>query len=667
MAGKRPLSIDDLFRLRAVGHVAISPDGRKVVFELKRFDLKQNKNFVQLMLADSETGDVRALTAEARHSDTLPRFSPDGSQLAFLSDREKPNCLWVLPMTGGEPRRITDRDGVVKDFDWSPDGRRLAYTCQPLTQREKLERDEKHDELKKQPQFRHIRRLTHKLDGVGFWNGQYTHVYVVGVDGGKPRQLSRGDYDDSEPRFSPDGRRISFVSNRTADPDRNFDQSDLYVISAAGGRLQKITRGTGERRFHSWSPDGRTIAYVGAPHKPTEWWKYEPGIWVVPSAGGKPRHVARDIDNTCHNVTLGDVAISGFDAPPPAWSPDGARLYFLVSEHGATRLFSRSLARRDTRCEIGGNINLYHFAYAPQAGRFACAIGTATNPGDVFIVEPCDRFRLHRLTHVNDELLSQRAIGEPEEFWLNNGRTRIQGWVLKPPGFNPRKKHPAILEIHGGPYAQYGCAFFHEMQMLAGRGYVVFLTNPRGSEGYGLKFRSCIIGDWGGLDYRDIRKVGDYVFSRPYVDTKRVGVTGGSYGGYMTNWVVGHEQRYRAAVTQRSCVNFESFFGTSDFGHVIAGELRGLPWKNHENLRRQSPLTYVTNIRTPLLILHSEQDLRCSIEQAEQLFVALKYLGREVEYVAFEGESHGLSRGGRPQNRAERLRRIAGWFDRHLR
>jgi dipeptidyl aminopeptidase/acylaminoacyl peptidase len=264
-------------------------------------------------------------------------------------------------------------------------------------------------------------------------------------------------------------------------------------------------------------------------------------------------------------------------------------------------------------------------------------------------------------------VLARIDVADPEPFSVRSGSVHVHGWLLKPPGFNPRRKYPAIIEIHGGPQVQYGCAFFHELQCLAAAGYVVVYANPRGGSGYGLKFMSAIRGRWGGLDYQDVMRVANWLFARPFVDKRRVGVTGGSYGGYMTNWLIGHTNRFAAAVTQRSVVNIESIIGTSDYGYQLGEELGGWPWKNVERLRRQSPLTFVKNIKTPLLIIHSEQDLRCAIEQAEQLFMSLRLLGREVEFVRFEGECHELSRGGRPQNRAERLRRILGWFEKHLR
>lgn len=658
------MQLEDLYRLKAVGRVSLSPDGRRVAFELKRFDAAENRNFTQLMLAEVDTGVVRPLT-QGNHNDTRPRWSPDGRSMAFLSDRGKPTCLWVLPMSGGDPRRITDRDGDVHDFAWSPDGRRFAFTYQPLTAKEKLERDGKADELKKRPQFKHVTRLFHKLDGAGWWNGEYTHVWVAPVAGGRARQVSSGRHDDAEPRFSPDGRLVSFVSNRSENADMNQENADIYVVRPAGGPVRKLTRAQGGARGHSWSPDGKWIAFIGNAAKPGMGWKHLDHVWLLSSKGGRPRELTREIDNHCYNVCLGDVTGAGFEALPPVWSADGSRLFFAVGEQGATRLYSRSVNRRDLRCEVGGEVNLLYFQRTARSGAIALSMGTAVNPGDVFVYDPVKR-SLRNLTDVNGELLRKVQVSRPEPFQVRSGRATIEGWVLRPPGFNKKRRYPAILEIHGGPAAQYGFSFFHELQWLAARGYVVAYSNPRGSAGYGLKFVSCTHADWGRLDYQDVSKVADWLFARPYVNRKRVGVTGGSYGGYMTNWLVTHTDRFRAAVTQRSVVNLESMHGTSDYGFVMGPEFGGSPWKGVERLRRQSPLTYIKNCRTPLLIEHEEQDHRCPIEQAEQLFTALKVLGVETELVRFEGESHGLSRGGRPQNRGERLRRIVGWFDRHM-
>lgn len=683
MPRKRPVRIEDLFRLKAVGRVAMSPKGDQVAFELKRFDLGENRNRVQLILAPASprTGasgpksradrgkhPVRPLT-DGKHVDTLPKWSPDGTRLAFLSDRDKATCIWVLSMQGGEPTRITDREGCVSDFAWSADGRWLVYCYREYTEREKLERDGKQDEIKKRPQFRHVTRLHHKLDGVGWWNGIYTHVYIVPSAGGRARRLTSGDYEHKEPRFSPDGRRIAFLSNRVPNPDLNMENGDLYTVPRSGGTPRKITQMQGGCQGYSWSPDGRTIAYIGDAAKPGEGWKHLSRIWLVPSEGGRPRELTRDIDNNCINLTLGDVAGLAFTPVPPVWSADGSELYFLVSEGGACRLFARSLNRVDTRCLVGGDVNIYDVQRTAPDGPIALAVGTANNPGDVFVFDTAasgrERFPT-QLTHVNAAVMDRLEIRPPQPLSIRNGKHVVHGWVITPPGFDAKRRYPAILEIHGGPHTQYGASFFHEMQLLASEGYVVVFTNPRGSAGYGLKFQNCIHADWGNCDYRDIMRVTRWIFSQPYIDTARVGVTGGSYGGYMTNWLVGHTRQFAAAVTQRSVVNLESMFGTSDFGYDLGNEFGGCPWNAPEAYRRQSPLAYARNIRTPLLIEHEEEDHRCPIEQAEQLFSTLKVLGREVEMIRFQGESHGLSRGGRPQNRAERLRRIVGWFRRYM-
>lgn len=666
MAKPRPIQLEDLFRLRVVNKLAIAPDARRVAFELKRCDLAENRNFTQLMLVDVESGQMTPITAEARHNDTRPQWSPDGSQIAFLSDREKTTCLFIMSMKGGEPHRVTDRDGAISDFSWSPDGRRLAYAYHALTEREKLEREEKSAEAKKLPHYRHTRRLDYKLDGAGFSNGLRTHIYIIDAAGGKPRQLTRGDFDHSEPRFSPDGRQVSFVANRDPDPDLHATQAAIHVSSARGDQIKRLTHGPGEASRHAWSPDGSSIAFLGRAGGDDSWWKHDERICLIPATGGKPRELTGEIDNVCTNTTIGDVAGPTWDPPPVLWSADGQRIYFVVSEQGATRLYSRSVNKRDARVEVAGEVNVFAASQSRPGGAMALAIGSGTNPADVYLFDPARGGPPRRLTDVNGAILRRLQVGQPEEFWLTRGRTRVQGWLLKPPGFDPRRKYPAILEIHGGPQAQYGHSFLHEIQWLAAKGYVVAYANPRGSTGYGLDFRRCIVNDWGNLDYADVRAVADWLFARPFVDRRRVGVTGGSYGGFMTNWIVGHETRFRAAVTQRSVTNFESMFGTSDFGYLIIGQMGASPWSRHEKLRRMSPLTYADRIRTPLLIEHEEQDHRCSIEQAEQLFAALKLLGREVEFLRFEGESHGLSRGGRPQNRAERLRRLAGWFDKHM-
>ncbi len=724
MAKRRPLRIEDLFQLKLVGRAMLAPDGRRVVFELKRLDERENKNYCQLMLADVSTGNVRPLT-DGPHADTGPRFSPDGTRLAFISTREKVAAIYVLPLDGGEPRRLTDRDGSISDFAWSPDGRRIAYAYQPLSDRELLERDGRHDELRKRPQYKHITRLRHKLDGAGWWNGHYKHIWITRADGeGRPKQLTRGNYDDTEPRFSPDGRLVSFVSNRVADPDNDVENADIYVVPAGGGRAapRKLTHVHGWCAGHAWSPDGRWIAFIGDLAKPGEGWMHLKQICLIPASGAVPRVLARQIDNHCSNLTLGDTAGLPFEGVPPVWSADSRRVTFLVSDAGAVHVYTQAIDDTSAHPLVRGDVNVYWLhgtssypsirtrngppprdADDAAAAEIIFCAGTQTNPGDVYTLDqptidagagavtpaPSPARRAitgsglvaasgaspagaglaggtRRVSDVNAAALSRVELTTPEPFTVRSGAATVAGWVMKPVGFRAGRRYPAILQIHGGPHTQYGHAMFHEMQFLAARGYVVCFANPRGSAGYGIEYQRCIHCDWGNLDYKDVMRVADWLCTRRFVDPRRVGVTGGSYGGYMTSWLIGHTDRFKAAVTQRGLNTFDSMFGTSDYGWEFRKDFGDMPWTALPRSRRQSPLSHLRNVTTPLLIEHQEEDHRCPIEQADQLFTLLKGLGKTVEYIRYEGESHGMSRTGRPQNRAERLRRIVAWFDRYL-
>lgn len=664
MPNTRPLQRDDLFKFKAVGKVAIAPNGKRAVFELKRFELEENKNFVNLELVDLASGDRRPLTT-GNHNDTQPAWSPSGKYLAFISSRDKVASLYVLPMAGGEARRVTDLDVKVSDFAWSPDSKRLAYSAAALNETEQLTRDGKEDELPKRPQFKHITRLHHKLDGAGWWNGNDQHLFVIPLSGGKAKQLTRGNFNHQEPRWSPDGKLIAFQANREPNCDFEQDQQQIYTIKPSGGGLKRVTEGPGGWSAHSFSPDGETLALIGQPAKSGDHWRHNQHVWLVDTKGGRPRELTREIDNECTHTVLGDVAGSPFASCAPIWAPDGKRLYFIVTEDGSVHLYQRSLNKRDAHAVFSGE-HVVNSVSHNGAGHFALNISHPTNPADVYTWDIGDELP-RRVSAVNQQILKRIALPEPEPFTIKSGDVKVAGWIIKPPKFNKRRKYPAILEVHGGPHGAYGNIFFHELQWLAAQGYVVCYANPRGSSSYGFKYRTCIRGDWGGYDWKDVSKVADYLARRPYVDTKRMGITGGSYGGWMTNWAIGHTNRFKAAVTQRCVSNFESMFGTSDFGYELGEMCGGLPWKNRKDYQRQSPIQVVSKVKTPTLVIHSEQDLRCPVEQGEQVFTSLKALGVETELVRFEGESHGLSRGGRPQNRRERLKRIVDWFDKYLR
>jgi dipeptidyl aminopeptidase/acylaminoacyl peptidase len=660
---KRRIDIEDLFKLRVIGTAAMSPDGGRIVFALQRRDLRKNKTFSSLYAVSARGGRLRRLT-RGDHADHLPRFSPDGRTLAFLSNRDKTSAVWLLPMDGGEPKRLTDRDGHVMDYSWSPDGKTIAVARKALTEREKLLRDEKTDEAARRPHFRHVTRLVYKFDGEGYLSGEMIHIHLVNVANGRSTRLTDGKWDEVEPRFSPDGSKVSFLSNRVPDPDLYVDNYDIYTVGRDGKGTRRVTRERGPKQSHAWSPDGAHIVFLGHLGGPGEWSAHNCHVRRVKSGGGPSVDLTPDVDRHTMNMVIGDSDSTAFGGPPPHFTADGKRVVFAVTDEGAGHLASVPLEGGPVEPLVDGPVSVFGFGLPATGGPGWAVVADLTTPAEMFSLDPVNGLG-KRLSSVNRAALAGIDVAKPEEVRFRRRGGAVHGWLLKPPGFRKGRKYPFVLEIHGGPHCAYGHVFFHEMQLLAARGYVVLMTNPRGSDGYGLDHRTAIHADWGNVDTKDLMRAVDGVVKEGFVDERRMYVTGGSYGGYMTNWLVGHTNRFRAAVTQRSVVNLSSFFGTSDMGYYFRETFDGDPWTNPANYERMSPITYAGKIETPLLIIHSEEDYRCPIGQAEELFVKLKLLGKEVEMVRFVGESHGLSRGGRPQNRVERLKRILGWFKRH--
>jgi len=484
-------------------------------------------------------------------------------------------------------------------------------------------------------------------------------------------QVTQGDTDEYSPAWSPDGSRIAFVTNRTEDPDRTPQFQEIRIVPAAGGAETLLETPEGPKGPLAWSPDGALLAYFGHTDVQDVWSPTDPNLWVVPLSGGEARNLSGGLDRPVGDATLADLRSFGGGWTGPVWSPDSSVVYFLLSDRGACHVYQAALAG-------GAPVNLTPGLRAEVASlsldaagrRAAVLVGDPVHPGDVHVAGvDGGSLSLRRISFGNDALLKELDLAEPEELTAASDGGEVHGWLLRPPASAPRSgdRLPLILYIHGGPHTQYGWAMMHEFQMHVARGYAILYTNPRGSRGYGNAHGSAIRGDWGGPDYRDLMAATDKAAALPDIDADRMGVTGGSYGGYMTNWIAGHTDRFRCGVTQRSVVNLHSMGGTCDFNFSETEYFGGNTWSEPERLLAQSPLTYAHQVRTPLLILHSEGDLRCPIEQAEQLFAALKYLGREVEFVRYPREAnHGLSRTGPPDLRLDRLQRIAGWMERWL-
>ena len=668
MPGKtrRTITPQDIYSFQQVSDVRLSPDGRNVVYTVQRVDRKTEKKYSNLWLAPLDGGEPRQFTF-GDQNDGLPRWSPDGSQIAFLSnraDKEKAAHIYLIGTYGGEARQLTAIEGGVSSLHWSPDGKKLLCTVRK-TDAEELERRKDEQKKKLGVVARHVERFSYKLDGFGYLPRERTHLWTVEVRTGKAKQLTDHPvYDEYGPAWSPDSRQIVFVSNRSADPDFHPDADDLYVMGAAGGEFTRIETPYGGKGMPVYSPDGKWIAYYGNEH-PGEWY-HNNCLWVVPADGSQaPVNLTEHTDLNVEADVINDVGSP--ETMPPTWSKDSQRIFFPVSRHGSALLMSIGRDGKDLQTVIGEGGVVGSFSFDREQKRLVYFYGQMHDPVQIFSRDMATG-KERQLTRLNQDWLSKIDLGQVEEVWFKGpDGNDLQGWIIKPPAFDPDRKYPSIMEIHGGPQTQYGNLFMHEFYYLAAQGYVVYFCNPRGGRGYGEAHTGAIWGDWGNVDYADLMAWADYMEKQPYIDPARMGVTGGSYGGYMTVWIIGHTQRFKAAVAQRCVSNFISMWGSSDMNwhfQLLAGHKS--PIEDMQTHWDHSPIAYIGNARTPTLVIHSEFDLRCPIEQGEQVFVSLKSQGVDTEMVRFPDEPHGLSRGGRTDRRIARLEHIARWFNKYL-
>lgn len=689
----RTLTAEDLFEIVIVSDPQSAPDGSRIAWVRTVIDKMSDSYRSSIMVSRPDGEDAITVTSGA-HRDTAPRWSPDGTVLVFESNRpsmypapadiraandtdenagsskrkaESDNKsrgstthLWTIPVNGGEATQLSRHPSGVGSAAWSPDGTHIVFVAS--------------DELAKddttQPPMRNgdvaderiINRMHFRADGRGFID-KVPHLWSIRLDDRKARQLTFGDVGASQPAWSPDGRRIAFVGNRRADRKRFWNRNAIHVLDVDSGEISTITDEDAQFGSPQWSPDGDRIAFTGHLDA-SSGGALNDRLWTVGGDGSGVRCHTEGWDVSVESTGMSDLANASEGGP--VWLDD-QHILTVAAVRGAARVFSINLEQGTPTPLTAGPHVISGFTIA--ADRLVYVQGSINRPA---ALHSCalDGRDARPLPDPNQGLLDQMVLSSAIDLSVSSADgLEIQGWLLTPSGFSEGSdaKHPLIVQIHGGPHAMYGYAMFHEMQLMAARGYAVLSTNPRGSAGYGEQFTGSTRGRWGEADMPDVIAAVEHVSSLPWIDTDRMGITGGSYGGYLTNWIIGHDPRFKAAVTQHCVSNFHSFFGTSDIGTTFgAFEFDGVPWKDAEKLLRYSPISYVDSITTPLLILHSEQDHRCPIEQAEQMYTALAYLERDVAFVRFPEEGHELSRSGTPSRRLARLHHLIGWFDSHL-
>jgi dipeptidyl aminopeptidase/acylaminoacyl peptidase len=676
-AAKRPITEKDLFKFTWVADPEISPSGDTVAFVRVVVNEKDNRYETSIYAVPSSGAHApRALTSGIR--DLSPRWSPDGRWLAFTRAIEKdgqaqPPQLYLLRTDGGEARALTDLPKGAGAPAWSPDGKSIAFSS--TTTEEDLKKPDPAAKPEHKSDVKVVSRAVYRSNGNPTYvdADRHAHIWVVAVedsaDRPKPRQLTNGDYDERGVQWAPDGSSLYFTSDRRPESYYQPNDSDIYRVPVSGGEITNVASIDGGIGSISIAPDGKRIAFVGAVNGSPVRSYSQPDLWVVDATpGSTPRNLTAAYDFDISSGIGGDQAPPRGDNPKPiVWSADGASLLVVTAERGSSNFRRVSIATGAVEPVTTGAHDVVAYTCSKDGARLAATISTQTTIGDISVL-PSSGGTPAQITHVNDELFNGIAQSEPEEIWYTSfdGR-KIQGWIVKPPDFDPSRKYPMILEIHGGPHAAYGNTYTHEFMWMAAKGYVVLFTNPRGSTSYGQDFGNIIQYHYPGDDYKDLMAGVDDVVKRGYVDPARLGVTGGSGGGLLTNWTITQTQRFKAAVAQRDIADWYGFWFTADFTQFQPSWFRKAPWEDPQDYAARSPITHVGNVTTPLMLVLGDQDYRTPpADGGEMMFRALKYRHIPTVMVRFPRENHELSRSGEPWHRVERLEHIVGWMDKWL-
>lgn len=676
---KRPIQANDLYRIRSASSATFSPDGRQVAYVVTQIDSADNAYYSHLWIGDARQRVARQLT-RGKVRDRSPVWSPDGSKIAFVSDRSgsQPQ-VYILSLAGGEPSQLTHAENGATGPVWSPNGQQLLFnssltSLELKAQANASDRTEPSGVSSDTAMWGSIAAIRNwlaqnardeepavitRLDFLGERAltpiERWEHIYLIDVENGETRRLTRGEYDFQDPAFSPDGNRITFAARITEDVHPDFSvKSDLYLMDLATGERRKLIVPRYSISAPAWSTDGKHIAFSARDTTQRSFALTQLGVIRLDDVG--------DPGPVTWLTTPLDRSVRSF-----RWEPDGGSLLFTAGVHGTVPIYRVRLDNGLIRQVVSGERGVLSFDISDDA--LAYVVTRPANPSEIFIAKSDGSDERH-LTRLNEGWLETVQVQPHEGFYYRSfDDRRIQGWLIRPLGEPTGQKYPLAVEIHGGPHAMWGpgeATMWHEFQLLAANGFFVLYTNPRGSDGYGREFRSLIERAWGEGPMRDVLTAVDTIVQRGEVDEQRMVVAGGSYAGYLTAYLVGHDNRFKAAVAQRGVYDLATFFGEGNAWRLVPWEFNAFPWEDPEILSRESPITYARDIRTPLLIMHSDRDLRTGVSQSEMLYRTLKVLRKPVEYVRYPREGHDLSRTGEPRLRVDRLLRILEFFQRHL-
>jgi acylaminoacyl-peptidase len=654
------LDLLDVFNLQLATDPQISPDGKHIVYVRQVSDIMTDRRYSNLWTIDSDGSNHRAITT-GNFSDSSPRWSADGSQLIYISNRDGSPQIYRRWMDTGQTAKVTNVTEGPSGIAWSPDGKWISFAAhvpEPGAHIGKL--PSAPEGAKWAAPAKVIDRLVYRFNAMGYLKPGHTQLFVVPADGGTARQISHGPYQHGGQAFNageavwtPDSKFLLLSANRHPHSEKEPMNTEIYEFSVADGAVKALTNRNGPDAEPSVSPDGKLIAYVGFDDKFQGYQVRK--LYVMNRDGSAPRLVSANWDR---------------DVRTPRWSADASEVFFLSDEHGNTGLYRTNLdgVMHKLARNVGSTSSAYgggsSFSVATD-GTYALTYARPDVPGEIAVGQTSEE-GTRVLTAVNIGLLSAKRLGPVEEIWYDSAKDqrKIQGWIIKPPDFDPSRKYPLILEIHGGPFANYGDRFDLEKQLMAAKGYVVLYTNPRGSTSYGAEFGNLIHHAYPGDDFYDLNAGVDAMLAKGYIDPDQLYVTGGSGGGVLTCWMVGHTTRFRAAVTVYPVINWYSFVLTSDIGNFVTKYwFPGLPWDNVEHYEKRSLLSIVKNVKTPTMVLTGEADYRTPMSDSEQYYQALKLLGIESVLVRVPDEPHGIA--VRPSHHMAKIHYIISWFDQH--